>query len=183
MGAPAWAAGLWLYEMGTPDLGTASAGRVAMAADASTAGMTRLERSQMLAAFQGIYVNSRFDTEIACFVGGDGGNAGRFVPSGGLHFVHSLTPDWKFGISAGSYFGLGVDYGNDGVGRYYTTEIELLTFGIPYRSQVDLDFTDVAGLKNIGPVLQGPLNFSGLVGINVDIDMTIPRAVMLSAYH
>jgi long-chain fatty acid transport protein len=56
-----WAAGLWLYEGGTPDLGTAAAGRAAAAADASTvvgnpAGMTRLERSQMLAAVQGLYI-------------------------------------------------------------------------------------------------------------------------------
>ena len=69
-----WAAGLWLYEGGTPDLGTAGAGRAALAADASTvganpAGMTRLERSQMLLAVQGIYVNSRFDTEIADSLG------------------------------------------------------------------------------------------------------------------
>ena len=32
------AAGLWLYEMGTPDSGMASAGRAALASDASTAG-------------------------------------------------------------------------------------------------------------------------------------------------
>ena len=36
--SPAWGAGLWLYENGTPDLGTAAAGRAAMASDASTAG-------------------------------------------------------------------------------------------------------------------------------------------------
>jgi long-chain fatty acid transport protein len=47
------AAGLLLYETGAPDLGTASAGRAAMAADASTAaanpaGMTLLDRSQLL---------------------------------------------------------------------------------------------------------------------------------------
>jgi hypothetical protein len=39
------AAGFWLYQMGTPDLGTASAGRAALAKDAATmfgnpAGMT-----------------------------------------------------------------------------------------------------------------------------------------------
>ena len=35
--APAWAGGLWLYEgAGTPDLGTAAAGRAALAQDAST---------------------------------------------------------------------------------------------------------------------------------------------------
>jgi len=55
MSSPVWAGGLWLHEAGTPDLGTASAGRTALAADASTAGinpagMTRLDRSQMLIA-------------------------------------------------------------------------------------------------------------------------------------
>ena len=44
----AWAGGLWLYEMATPEVGTAIAGRAALAKDASTAfgnpaGMTRLE--------------------------------------------------------------------------------------------------------------------------------------------
>jgi long-chain fatty acid transport protein len=260
--SPAWGGGLWLYEAGTPDLGTAAAGRAALASDASTAGanpagMTRLERSQMLAAFQGIYINSRFDVDVADFGGGGGGNAGGFVPSGSLHYVQSLTPDWKLGISVGSYFGLGADYDEAWAGRYYTTEAELLTFGvnpgagyrvnnwlslgagfsvlyakltqkaavnnsavplqaglpdgqltledndtgfgfnlgvlleplegtrfgITYRSKVDLEFKDVASLKNIGPVLRGLLNLSGLARKSVDIDMNIPQAVMLSGYH
>jgi len=100
--SPVWGGGLWLYEGGTPDLGTAAAGRAALASDASTAGtnpagMTRLERSQMLAAFQGIYINSRFDVEIADFGGGGGGNAGGFVPSGSLHYVQSLGPTGSSG--------------------------------------------------------------------------------------
>jgi long-chain fatty acid transport protein len=258
----AWGGGIWLYEMGTPDLGTAGAGRAAMAADASTAaanpaGMTRLERSQMIAAFQGLYIDARFDTAVSGFGGGDGGNAGEFVPAGSFHYVHSVTPDLKFGVSAGSFFGLGLDYGDDWAGRYYSTKAELLTFslnpgvgyrvnnwlslgagfsvlyaeldqraalnnsavpgqaglsdgqlkfedddvaygfnlgvlleprvgsrfGLTYRSEVDLEFKDVASLKNIGPVLQGLLNASGLAGSKVDIDMTIPQALMLSGYH
>ena len=254
--------GVWLYEGGAPDLGTAGAGRAALAADASTAGtnpagMTRLDRSQMLAAVQGLYVNSRFDTKLSGFGGGDGGNAGGFVPSGGLHYVHRVTDDFRLGISAGSYFGLGVDYGDDWAGRYYTTRAELLLFGLnpgagyrvnkwlsvgagfsvlyatldqkaainnsavpgqagqsdgklkiedddvasgfnlglmltpqdgtrfglTYRSEVDLEFKDTASLKNIGPVLQGLLNLSGLAGSKVDIDMTVPQAVMLSGYQ
>ena len=257
-----WAGGIWLYEGGMPDLGTAAAGRAALASDASTAGanpagMTRLDRSQMLTAVQGLYVNSRFDTKLSGFGGGDGGNAGGFVPSGGLHYVHRVTDDFRLGVSAGSYFGLGVDYGDDWAGRYYTTEAELLTmgvnpaagyrvnnwlsvgagvsvlyatldqkaavnngavpgqaglsdgkleldaddvgygfnlgilltpqsgtrFGLTYRSEVDLKFEDAASLKNIGPVLQGLLNLSGLAGSEVDIEMKIPQAVMLSAYH
>ena len=131
----AWGGGVWLYEGGTPDLGTAGAGRAALAADASTAGanpagMTRLDRSQMLAAVQSIYIDSRFDTASSGFGCGDGGNAGGFVPSGGLHYVQRVTDDFRLGNSAGSYFGLGVDYGDGWTGRYYTTEAELLVFGI-----------------------------------------------------
>jgi long-chain fatty acid transport protein len=259
---PALAGGVWLYEGGTPDLGTAAAGRAALANDASTAGanpagMTRLERSQLLTAVQGLYVNTKFDTELSGFGGGDGGNAGGFVPSGSLHYVHRVSEDFRLGISSGSYFGLGVDYGDDWSGRYYTTEAELLVmgvnpaagyrvnrwlsvgagisvlyatldqkaavnnsavpgqagladgkleldaddvgygfnlgvllspwsstrFGLTYRSEVELEFEDTAKLKNIGPVLQGILNGSGLAGSEVDIDMTIPQAVMFSAYH
>ena len=48
------AGGFWLYEMGTPHLGTASAGRAALAKDAATvfgnpAGMTSLDRSRYAA--------------------------------------------------------------------------------------------------------------------------------------
>jgi long-chain fatty acid transport protein len=131
----AWGGGLWLYEWGTPDLGTAAAGRAARAADASTAGgnpagMAILDRSQMLAAFQGIYVDTQFDTELSGFGGGDGGNAGGFVPAGSAHYVHRVTDDFRLGFTAGSYFGLGVDYGNNWAGRYYSIEAELMTFGI-----------------------------------------------------
>jgi len=256
----AWGGGVWLYEGGTPDLGTAGAGRAALADDASTAGtnpagMTRLDRSQMLSAVQGLYVNAKFDTQSSGFGGGDGGNAGGFVPSGGLHYVHRFTDDFRFGISAGSYFGLGVDYGDDWAGRYYTTEAEMLIFGVnpgagyrvnkwlsvgagvsvlyatldqkaavnnevtdpgfgdgelkiesddvgygfnlglmltpregtrfglTYRSEVDLEFKDAASLKNIGPNLGNTLDASGITGSKVDIDMTLPQALMLSAYH
>jgi len=258
----AWGAGLWLYEAGTPDLGTAGAGRAALAADASTAGMnpagmTRLDRSQMLAGMQGIYVDARFDTQTSGFGGGDGGNAGGFVPSGGLHYVHRVTDDFRLGITAGSYFGLGVDYGENWAGRYYTTEAEMMTFGVnpgagyrvnnwlslgagfsvlyasldqkvavnnsavpgqaglpdgqieledddvgygfnfgimvtprdgtrfgmTYRSEVDIKFKDAVSVKDSGPILQGLLNASGISGSKMDIEMTIPQAVMLSAYH
>ena len=179
------------------------------------------------------------------------------MPSGSLHYVHRVSEDFRLGLSAGSYFGLGVDYDDDWAGRYYTTKAELLVFGInpgagyrinrwlsvgagfsvlyatldqkaainnsavpgqagladgkleldaddvgygfnlgvllspwsgtrfglTYRSEVELEFEDTAKLKNIGPVLQGILNGSGLAGSEVDIDMTIPQAVMFSAYH
>ena len=53
----AQAGGLYLYELGTPDVGAASAGWSARAQDAGTvftnpAGMTRLEKSELLAGVQ-----------------------------------------------------------------------------------------------------------------------------------
>ena len=130
---PVKGAGLWLYELGTPDMGTASAGRGATAKDASVAGanpaaMTKLNRSQLLAGALGLSVNVKFDVDKATFGGGDGGNAGDFVPVGSFSYVYSATPDLKLGITAGSYFGLGLDYGDDWAGRYYITEGEFLTF-------------------------------------------------------
>jgi long-chain fatty acid transport protein len=127
--------GLWLYEQATPDMGTAAAGRVALASDASTAsvnpaGMTRLARSQMLAGVQMLYVDTKFDTDYSSFGGGDGGNAGGWVPAASFSYVHKLSPDLSLGVSVGSFFGLGLDYGKSWAGRYYVQEAEFLTIGI-----------------------------------------------------
>ncbi|MEA3546864.1 MAG: outer membrane protein transport protein [Thermodesulfobacteriota bacterium] len=132
----AWGAGLWLYELvGAPDNGMATAGRVALASDASTvstnpAGMTRLERSELMVGFVGLDVNAEFDISSATHSGGNGGDAGGFVPAGSLNYAHKLSPDLSIGISAGSYFGLGLDYDDDWAGRYYCQEASLETFGL-----------------------------------------------------
>ena len=129
------AAGLWLYEQASPDMGSASAGRVALAMDASTAsvnpaGMTRLDRSQMLSGIQMLYVKTEFDTEVAEFGGGDGGNAGGWVPAASFSYVHNVSPDLRLGVTIGSFFGLGLDYGENWSGRYYVQDAEFLTVGI-----------------------------------------------------
>lgn len=134
----AWAGGLGLYEVGAPDLGTAAAGRAALAEDASTAfgnpaGMVRLEGSQFLVGLQPLIVTTEFDVGAQTVTPGggtDGGNAGGFVPSGGIYAVYGLRPDLKLGISFNSYAGGSLDYENDWVGRYYTTEAQLLTFNL-----------------------------------------------------
>lgn len=128
----AHAAGLWLYEQGTPDVGTANAGVAARADDAATAsvnpaGMTRLKESQAMVGVQPIYGDMSFDVDASSFGGGDGGNGVGWVPSGGLFYVHSLTSDFKLGVSAGSYVGLGVDFNDNWAGRYYATKNELIT--------------------------------------------------------
>lgn len=130
--ASAQAAGLWLYEQGTPDVGTASAGMTSRAQDAATAfanpaGMTRLEGSQFMLGIQPIYADVKSDVDVATFGGGNGGNAGGFVPSGGLFYVHSVSDDLKLGFSAGSYLGLGLTFDNDWAGRYYNQRVDFTT--------------------------------------------------------
>ena len=126
-------AGLELYETGAPDLGTASAGRAAMAADASTAaanpaGMTLLNRSQLLGASGVLLPSTNFDVAPQTTTsGGGGGNAGVFFPIGSFFYVHKLSERVRLGLAVFSDFGLGGDYGKTWVGRYYITEASLIT--------------------------------------------------------
>jgi long-chain fatty acid transport protein len=124
---PSHAAGIWLYEQAIPSMGLAAAGRAALAQDASTvstnpAGMTLLKRSQLVGGLLGISVTKKFDTDSTTNTGGNGGDAGDFVPAGTFAYVHSVTPDLKLGMSFSSYFGLGLDYEDTWAGRYYVQE-------------------------------------------------------------
>jgi len=139
LGATARAAsagGLGIYEVGTPDLGTAAAGRAALAQDASTAwgnpaGMTRLDGTHLLFGLQPLIVTTEFDTGAGSTTPGtDGGNAGGFVPAGGIYAVYSILPELKVGGSLNSYVGGTLNYDSNWVGRYYATEAELLTFNL-----------------------------------------------------
>jgi long-chain fatty acid transport protein len=258
----AWSAGLWLYEYGAPDMGTAAAGRAALAKDASTAGgnpagMTRLERSELLLGTQPMIYSAKFEADSRTTVsGGNGGDAGGFIGALGLFYVHSLTKDLKLGVATGTYFGLGLDYDDSWAGRYYVQEAELITFGVnpsiayrvnnwlsvgggfsvvyaelsqkaainnegagdagfpdgkigledddigfggnagvlieaakgtrfgfSYRSEVELEFKDLAKIEGLGPTLTSALTTTGLLGSQADFTITIPQAVMVSAYH
>ena len=129
------AGGLYLYELGTPDVGAAAAGWAARAQDAATvftnpAGMTRLEKSELLAGVQPLYLHADFSPDSNTTTSGSDGDASTWLPAGGLYYVHNLMPKLKIGVSAVGYFGLGLDYENDWVGRYYIQEIKLQALGI-----------------------------------------------------
>ena len=129
----AQSAGLELYETGAPDLGTASAGRAAMAADASTAaanpaGMTQLDRTQLLGAAGALLPSTNFDVAPQTTTKGTGGgNAGVFMPLGAFFFVYKFSDRIRFGLANYSDYGLAVNYGNAWVGRYYTTREALFS--------------------------------------------------------
>ena len=133
--SPAMAAGFWIYEMGTPDLGTASAGRAASAKDAATvfgnpAGMTSLDRSQLLVGTQLIVGDVHFNRDSGTTVaGGNGGNASGAIPGASFYYAQSVTPDFKLGFWNGSYMGGALQYEDNWSGRYYVQKIEWLTLG------------------------------------------------------
>lgn len=126
------AGGLISYEIGTPDLGLASAGYAARAQDAATAmtnpaGMTRLCSSELMVGLQPLYGNVKFSPNSSTNVGGnDGGNALGWFPGGGGYFVYSMDEDLKFGLSTYGNFGLPLHYNGQWVGRYYATSATLL---------------------------------------------------------
>ncbi len=132
--APAGAGGLTLYEVGTEDVGLASAGYTARAQDASTvfinpAGMTRLEGTQTTLGAQvlyGGYKFSRSDGTSPELGGGDGGIPIGWFPGGGAFLSHSVSPDLRLGFAATGNFGLSMKYDADWVGRYYVQEGALI---------------------------------------------------------
>jgi long-chain fatty acid transport protein len=75
--------------------------------------------------------------------------------------------DDEFGI--GGIFGVLIEPG------------EGTRFGITYLTEVELEFKDVASLKNLGPTLSAVL--AGVSGTKVDLELTIPQMLMVSGYH
>jgi long-chain fatty acid transport protein len=132
--APAGAGGLLLYEVGTADVGLASAGYTARAQDASTvftnpAGMTRLEGTQLTLGAQVLYGDLGFSIDqgtSAALGSGSGGNPVGLFPGGGLFVSYSLSPDVKIGLATTGNFGLALKYDSDWVGRYYVQEATLI---------------------------------------------------------
>jgi len=142
-GGSAWAGGISLYEFGSPDVGLAAAGYAARAQDASTvftnpAGMSRLEKSQVLGGLQALYGNVEFSPNSATTTsGGDGGVAVGWIPGGSAFIVQKLNQDWSVGFGVLSYFGLAESYDDNWVGRYYVQKSTLigltLTPAVSYR--------------------------------------------------
>ncbi|MGH7787832.1 MAG: OmpP1/FadL family transporter [Candidatus Binatia bacterium] len=265
----AWGGGIAIYEMGTPDTGTAIAGRAALGEDASTAmlnpaAMTRLQQSQLLVGLQPMVFDAKFnsasDTQLVppgIPQGGDGGNAIGLVVAGGAFYVYSVNDDLKLGAGFGSYAGGALQYEDDWVGRYYNQQAEFLTLafnptvayriadwlsvgggpmllwgqvrqraainnalperdaaypdgqldfkddgfapggniglfsepiagtrlGLQYFTPVNFTFKDSGISSGLGPVLTRRLQATGLLDGTVDMDVTIPQMLMVSAYH
>lgn len=133
-GAQAHAGGLAAYNVGSADVGLASAGAEARAADPSTiyanpAGMARLKGTQVLLGVQALYADLKFDIDAGTSPGlgsNSGGNAVGWFPGGGVFVTHQVSPDLTLGFGSTSSFGLGLEYDKSWVGRYYSRESALI---------------------------------------------------------
>ena len=138
--APAWAAFFQIAEQSASGMGNAFAGGAAIAEDASTvwynpAGMTRLNRPQIVAS--GSYIVPTFTadvksatTVIGAPIGGGGGDGGSpaFVPS--LYATFPVTPRFSLGAAVNAPFGLVTDYPASWAGRYYALRSDIKTVNI-----------------------------------------------------
>lgn len=119
-----FAGGIFVYEVGSQDLGLASAGWSARAQDAATvftnpAGMSRLQSPQLMTGLEPIYINARFSPNRKTTVRGTHGNADAWLPAGGFFYVHPTCTRFNFGIASVGYFGSALDWGTHWVGRYH----------------------------------------------------------------
>jgi long-chain fatty acid transport protein len=148
---PAGAGGLFIYEVGTADVGLASAGYGARAQDPSTAftnpaGMTRLDGTQLLVGGQLLWGNTEFsiDPGTSPELGGEDGGyvigSDGWFPGGGGFLSYSVSPDLKLGFALTGNFGAALNYDNDWVGRYYVQETTLL--GISFLPSVAYRLSD-----------------------------------------
>jgi len=133
------AGGLYLYEVGSPDVGLAGAGYAARADDAATAftnpaGMTRIDQPSLMMGAQPMYLHLKFNPDsttsaaASTLPGGfaaDDGDTSGLLPAGGLYYVHPVNDRLRLGVSMNGYFGLALDYEDDWVGRYYVQDATL----------------------------------------------------------
>ncbi|HET6488576.1 MAG TPA: OmpP1/FadL family transporter [Syntrophales bacterium] len=171
-GASAQAGGIMLYELGTNDVGLAAAGYAARAQDAATvftnpAGMSRLDKSQVLGGLQALYGNVHFAPNASTTTtGGDGGNAVNWLPGGSLFVVEKINQDWSVGFGVLSYFGLSTTYDDSWVGRYYIQKGTLigltLTPAVSYRVNEKLYLG--AGVNIMYGYLDSQIAVNNLIG-------------------
>lgn len=130
--AMAQAGGLYLYEIGTSDLGFAAAGTAARADDASTvyanpAGMTRLAGNQFVVAGQALYGNAQYKLDGQGLLNGSNpGNSIGWMPGGSAFYSHSISDRLKVGIGFYGNYGLSENFGNNWAGRNAVDKVTLM---------------------------------------------------------
>ena len=134
LSAPTYAGGLWLNQFGDFAAGRASAGASAGVDEASTiihnpASSLQLDGSQLFLGAGVILTDIQFDIDESNPISGfdDGGAAGLDAPISAMAYVHDTGSDkWNAGVYLAGMSGAGLEYNDEWVGRFQTTETEIL---------------------------------------------------------
>lgn len=167
--------GLYLTEFGGPSMGASGAGSGALAQDATTAfhnpaGIMSLEAKQNHWSVATMYVDPsmKFRNESGTTVptgaagDGNGGDAGVSAVGGGFWWARPLNEKFGLGVALNSVSAAAMEFesgnanGNDFVGRYWATEVELLT--ITLMPSVAWRISDQWAVGFAVPVQLGSLN-------------------------
>ena len=132
------AGGILLYEVGSADVGLASAGWGARAQDASTvltnpAGMAWLEGTHLLLGAQVLHANLAFQPDVGtsnALGTAGGGNPVGWFPGGGAYFTWAVSREITLGLAAAGTFGMALAYDQGWVGRYYAQEATLVGLSV-----------------------------------------------------
>jgi long-chain fatty acid transport protein len=175
--------GIWLYENGTPETGTAGVGYPARAQDAATvygnpAGMTRLNGLNYLGGMPIASQTIQFSVDSATFGGGGDGNAGGTRLSYGLYYENQPLPKsfpgLRTGFNTNSYVDEILDYADTWAGRFYTQKTELQTlhsstsaaYPITPWFSIGAGFNTIYGkLKQHAAVNNGPDSTNGQISV------------------
>jgi long-chain fatty acid transport protein len=181
----AWSGGLYISEFGDPSQGASGAGAGVLAQDASTAahnpaGIMLLEPGKNHWMITGMYVDpsNKFTKEQGTTVqpdgnrpGGNGGDAGVSVAGGGFFWARPINEKIGFGFALNSVAAAGLDYKSDNtnssannfVGRYWATEVDLLTVNL--TPSVAFRINEQWSLSLAAPIQIGSLDMNVAIPI------------------
>lgn len=123
-----WAGGLYIPEDadGT-SVGYGGVNFIARADGANTvfanpAGMTRFKESEFLLAATGLVLKANFSTDEDNTIDGPSRSADEIIATGNFGYIRPISDKLSFGLSAHNYFGLGLNWRSEWVGRYVSTQ-------------------------------------------------------------
>ena len=137
------------------EIGPALTGLTGRANDAtsvffSPAGITRLDRPELVAQATFMYQESKFDVQQASVAGGDSDRDSRVFTIPAAYYVHPLGDRWRLGLSVNVPSGIGHDYGKKWSWRYLSEESDLAF--VAASTVLAYRFTDQVSL-GAGPYL------------------------------
>jgi long-chain fatty acid transport protein len=143
---PLFASGFQLVEQNASGLGNAYAGQAAGAKNASAvffnpALMTRVKGWNVAASVEPIGVSTTFanngstgpmlgTTPIPVPLGGEGGNAGKWIPVPNLYAAGQLGDKVWVGLGVNAPFGLETDWDPDWMGRFHATKSKVQALNV-----------------------------------------------------